>query len=102
MTDDMTQHTMSAQDVQSLVAAALPGALVDVRDDTHKHLTHNAMVDHFGGHYKIRVVWEGFAGMARIARHRMVQNILGEAWTAGHVHSLSLRLMTREEAGDVA
>lgn len=93
---------MSASDVQTLIAAALPGALIDVRDDTHKHLLHNAMVDHFGGHYKIRIVWEGFSTMPRIERHRMVQRILGEAWDAGHVHSIALRLVTREEAGDVA
>lgn len=93
---------MSATDVQSLIVQALPGALVEVRDDTHKHLEHNEMVNHHGGHYKIRVMWQGFAAMPRLARHRMVLAILAAAWDAGHVHSASLRLMTREEAGDVA
>lgn len=93
---------MSAADVQTLLEAALPGALVTVRDDTHKHLAHNAMVDHFGGHYKIRIVWEGFAAMPRLARHRMVHGLFAAAREAGDIHALTLRLMTREEAGDVA
>lgn len=81
-----------------ILAAALPGARVDVRDDTHKHLGHNAAVGHDGAHFKVRIVWGGFADMPRLARHRMVHGLVAEAWGDGRIHSLSLRLMVAGEA----
>lgn len=84
--------------MQSLLAAALPGAGISLRDDTHKHLHHNEMVDHHGAHFFVTIVWPGFAGMPRLARHKLVHERLAAQWTSRQIHSLSLRLMTAEEA----
>lgn len=72
--------------------------MIDHRDDTHKHLEHNEMVDHHGAHFFVRIVWDGFDGMSRLARHRMVHDTLAAQWNERQIHSLSLRLMTPDEA----
>jgi BolA protein len=90
-------RTLTAGDVQTLLASALPGADITVRDDTHKHLGHNAMVGHHGGHYHIRIVWQGFTGQARLARHRQVMALLHAAWHQREVHAVTLRLVTPNE-----
>lgn len=89
---------MTGDSLQALLAAALPGADIDPRDDTHKHLEHNEMVDHHGAHFFVKIIWDGFAGMARLQRHRHVHDLLARQWTNREIHSLSLRLMTPEEA----
>lgn len=104
----MTHHTSDAADIrplthkalQALLAAALPGAQVELRDDTHKHLEHNEMVDHHGSHFFVRIIWKGFDRMGRLARHRRVHDALQQEWNERQIHSLSLRLMTPEEAAD--
>ncbi|NBV54411.1 MAG: BolA family transcriptional regulator [Proteobacteria bacterium] len=85
---------LTASQLEQIVTTALPGAVVTVRDDTHKHLEHNHDVNHHGGHYLITVTWSGFANMARMARHRKVMALFQEAWQQGQIHSLSLRLKT--------
>ena len=84
--------------MQKLLASALPGAEIDLRDDTHKHLEHNEMVDHHGAHFFVKVIWAGFEGMARLERHRHVHDRLAKEWSEKQIHSLSLRLMTPQEA----
>jgi BolA protein len=98
----MTHYTkdvaLTGDALLALLANALPGAVIEHRDDTHKHLDHNEMVDHHGAHFFVRVVWDGFNGMARIERHRYVHDKLAEQWNERQIHSLSLRLMTPDEA----
>ncbi len=89
---------MTGDALLALLASALPGALIEHRDDTHKHLEHNEMVDHHGAHFFVRIVWDGFAGMPRLERHRMVHDKLAVEWDTRQIHSLSLRLMTPDEA----
>ena len=92
---------MSASEVKNVVQKALPGARVEVRDDTYKHLQHNTDVGHDGGHYVVKVVWKGFEGMVRQARHRLVFKLFEAPWEGKKIHSLSLRLMTEDEAKGV-
>lgn len=85
-------------DLVKILAELLPGAEIDIRDDTHKHLDHNAEIDHHGGHWHVRIIWPGFNGMPRLQRHRMVHTALGALWKDRTIHSLSLRLMAPAEA----
>ncbi|RYG62205.1 MAG: BolA family transcriptional regulator [Alphaproteobacteria bacterium] len=98
MTHDTKDEALTGDALLALLAAALPGAAIEHRDDTHKHLHHNEMVDHHGAHFFVRVTWAGFAGMGRLARHRLVHDKLAAQWDERQIHSLSLRLMTPEEA----
>lgn len=81
-----------------MLAPELPGARFDMRDDTHKHLEHNVEVDHHGAHFFVKIIWNGFAGLPRLKRHRLIFRLLQQQWNAKQIHSLSLRLMTEEEA----
>lgn len=98
MAHDTKEAALTGDALLALLAAALPDAVIEHRDDTHKHLEHNEMVDHHGAHFFVRIVWSGFAGMNRLARHRMVHDKLAAQWSERQIHSLSLRLMTPEEA----
>lgn len=75
---------MNAQEVQSLIAAGLPGAqvLVESDDDTH---------------FAARIVASQFAGKRMIARHQLVYAALG-AKMGREIHALSIEALTPEEA----
>lgn len=89
---------MNASQAKEILAAALPGAAIDVRDDTSRHEDHNREVGHFGAHFFIRVVWDGFDGMSRLERHRKIREALAAPWEEKSIHSLNLRLMSTREA----
>ena len=57
---------MLAQDIESMIAAALPGAIIKITDLAGD-----------GNHYAAHVAWDGFAAMNRIARTRKVYDALG-------------------------
>jgi len=78
----------------------MPGADISVRDDTHKHARHNHDVGHHGAHFYVRIVWDGFAALDRLERHRRVHLLLAEPWVRGQIHSLSLRLAAPREHRD--
>jgi BolA protein len=86
--------------LHALLAAAFTGAQISVRDDTHLHEGHNQDVNHHGGHYKVKVIWAGFAGMPLVARQRAAQQAVREAWGRGQIHALTLQLLAPEEAAN--
>ena len=70
---------MSADDIQTLIEDALPGAKVridDLRGD--------------GDHYAANVVYEGFAGKSRVQQHQMVYKAL-KGRMGGELHALALQ-----------
>lgn len=75
---------MRAEDIESRIAAGLPGSRVQVRDTTGG-----------GDHFEAIVVAADFAGKTMIEQHRMVYGALGEAM-AGEIHALALRTYTPE------
>lgn len=100
MKHSSSKTAISGEALQQLLAAALPGAEITLRDDTHKHLLHNEMVDHHGAHFLVRIVWDGFDDWTRLQRHRHVHAMLEQEWSGRQLHSLSLRLMTPDEAAE--
>lgn len=85
-------------ELRTLLLAAFAGSVVEVRDDTHLHADHNTDVNHGGGHYKVKIIWAGFAGLTRPAAHRLVHKAVAKAWGEGRIHALTLRLLTPEQA----
>lgn len=75
---------MQSSELKSLLAAAFPGASVEVAspDDVH---------------FQAKIIAAAFAGKPTLARHRMVYAVLGERM-GGEVHALSLRTLTPAEA----
>jgi BolA family transcriptional regulator, general stress-responsive regulator len=78
--------------------ATLDPALVVVQDDSSKHAGHMGARPGGETHYSVLVVAEAFAGLGRVARHRMVNAALEGEFTGG-LHALSLTLRTPAEHG---
>lgn len=69
---------MSAQEIESLIQAALPDAQVTITDLAGD-----------GDHYAAHVVSSAFAGKPRVAQHKMVYEALGGRM-GGALHALQL------------
>jgi stress-induced morphogen len=77
---------IAGQEIERLVAAAIPGARVAARDLT-------GTLDH----YELLVVSDTFAGAPLVERHRRVYASLAEP-LRGPLHALTLKTLTTEEA----
>ena len=69
---------MAAVEIESMILAALPGALVEITD-----------LRGDGDHYAAHVVSEAFRGMPRVKQHQTVYNALGGKM-GGVLHALQL------------
>jgi BolA protein len=86
---------MTADQLQARLQAALSPATVRVEDDSHLHAGHAGA--HAGGHFTVQVTSERFAGMGRLARHRLVYDSLGSLSALG-VHALAIVAKAPDEA----
>jgi stress-induced morphogen len=67
-------------EIKSMIEAALPGAVVDVSDETGA-----------GDHLRATVSAHQFEGLSRIDQHRLVKAAVKERFDDGAIHALSLR-----------
>ena len=74
---------MTAQELQSLIAAGLNCDLVEVDGD--------------GRHWQAVIVSAEFAGLRAIQRHQRVYATLGARMHTDEVHALSMKTFTPEE-----
>ena len=77
---------MAANDIEALIVAALPDAVVEIRD-----------LRGDGDHYAARVVSASFAGMSRVRQHQLVYRAL-DGRMGGELHALQLE--TSVPSGD--
>ena len=75
--------------------ASLDPEHVEVIDDSAQHAGHIGARDG-GGHYRIHIVSERFAGLPTMARHRLVYDALGTLME-GAIHALSITARTPAE-----
>ncbi|MEO6112938.1 MAG: BolA family transcriptional regulator [Sphingomicrobium sp.] len=73
---------MAATDIEALIVAALPDAVVEIRDLAGD-----------GDHYAARVISASFAGMSRVRQHQLVYQALGGRM-GGELHALQLETST--------
>ena len=90
-----------AQTLREKLTRALAPERLEIVDESHLHAGHAGAREGGESHFRIDVVSAAFAGRARIARHRLVHDILAEE-IAGPVHALSLTARTPDEAGPAA
>jgi len=69
---------MAAEDIETLIKAAIPDAEVTIRDLAGD-----------GDHYAARVISRSFEGMSRIRQHQAVYSALGGR-VGGELHALQL------------
>lgn len=67
-------------EIKGMIETALPGADVEVVDETGA-----------GDHLRATVVAPQFAGLSRIDQHRLVKAAVKERFDDGQIHALSLK-----------
>jgi BolA protein len=67
--------------------ARLEPTQLDIRDDSALHAGHAGARE--GGHFHVRIVSRKFAGLAPLARHRMVYEAVAELM-GRDIHALSI------------
>jgi len=75
--------------------SVLEPSVLDIQDDSHKHVGHEGARDG-RGHFSLLIVSPGFAGLNPLARHRAVYEALG-ALMQTDIHALSMRAYSPEE-----
>ena len=78
---------MTADDIRQRLLQALAPEHVAVSDDSHLHAGHAGARD--GRHFTVRITSARFAGLSRVARHRLVYDSLGPLAAQG-VHALAI------------
>ena len=78
------QERIVARLTQGLDPAAL-----DVVDESHLHAGHAGARPGGGTHYRVRIVSARFTGLNRVARHRLVYDLLPAEFADG-LHALAL------------
>jgi stress-induced morphogen len=67
-------------EIEAMIAAALPGASVEVVDETGA-----------GDHLRATVAAPQFAGLSRIDQHRLVKAAVKDRFDDGQIHALSVK-----------
>jgi stress-induced morphogen len=67
-------------ELKGMIEAALPGAAVDVSDETGN-----------GDHLRAIVTATQFAGLSRLDQHRLVKAAVKERFDDGTIHALSVK-----------
>jgi BolA protein len=87
-----------ADSIRQKLTAAFSPTRLDIVDDSHRHAGHAGARPEGESHFTVTIVSAAFAGQSRVARQRMVYDILaGEL--KSDVHALSLVTKTPGEAG---
>ncbi len=90
----MSNHTATtavAQRIEATLRQALPCDYLELVNESHLHGR-----GELDSHYKVTLVSEHFAGLSRIARHRLLNQLLATE-LAGPVHALALHLYSPSE-----
>src|SRR5262245_45777844 len=75
---------------------ALAPQRLDIVDESAAHAGHPGAI-RGGGHYRVYLVSDRFAGLPRVARHRLVYDAV-EDLMQRDIHALALTLVTAAEA----
>ena len=92
----MSMSNLSLHDeITRALTARLEPVALELVDDSAAHAGHAGARS--GAHFNLRIVSARFAGLPRIARHRLVYDAL-RPWMAEGVHALAIDARTPDEA----
>ena len=86
-----------ADRIRTALTEALAPTVIEVVDDSASHAGHAGAQAGGQTHYNVMIVSDAFAGLGRVARHRLVNQALGAEFASG-LHALSLVLKAPTEA----
>ncbi|MDD5241862.1 MAG: BolA family transcriptional regulator [Sulfuricella sp.] len=75
--------------------APLSPERLEIEDESARHAGHEGAKGG-GGHYRLTIVSAQFAGKPPIARHRMINELLGEMMQK-EIHAISIKAYTPDE-----
>jgi BolA family transcriptional regulator, general stress-responsive regulator len=84
----------SLPDIERRLREALQPTVLELQDDSAQHAGHAGARE--GGHYRVQIVSARFAGLSRVARHRLVYHSLGELMQQG-IHALAVDARAPDE-----
>lgn len=76
-------------EIEHQLRVALQPLRLIVRDDGHLHIGHAGR-----GHFHVEIVANCFCKKGRIARHRIVYDILKNQMQSGSIHALAILALT--------
>lgn len=85
-----------AEAIHRKLTESLAPARIEIIDESHRHAGHAGARPEGETHFSVTIVAAAFAGCNRVARQRLVYQILAEE-LATRVHALSLTTLTPEE-----
>ena len=85
-----------ADRIRTALTEALAPTVIEVVDDSASHAGHAGAQAGGQTHYNVMIVSDAFAGLGRVARHRLVNQALGAEFASG-LHALSLVLKAPAE-----
>lgn len=85
--------TTVQETLRSKLTQAFNPLELEVRDDSHLHAGHAGSRPEGETHFSVHIVAEAFDGLSRVARHRLVNEVLAED-LAGRVHALAIKADT--------
>jgi BolA protein len=85
---------VTAERIEAALREALRPTAIEVLDDSHLHAGHAGAKE--GRHFTVRVTSEAFAGLTRVARHRLVYDAARSLMAQG-IHALAIQARTPAE-----
>ena len=77
--------------IAEIVTKELRPTELRIDDESHLHAGHSGSREGGETHFRIDVVSQAFAGKSRVARHRMVNELLSDAFSRDGLHALAIR-----------
>jgi BolA protein len=85
-----------AETIRAKLTERLSPSRLDIIDESHRHAGHAGAHPEGETHFAVTIVSAAFAGQSRVARQRLVYQILAEE-LATRVHALSLTTLAPDE-----
>ena len=83
--------------LQAALEAALSPTRLEVIDESHRHHGHSGWKEGGETHFRVRIVAEAFRGQTRLARHRLINDLLARE-LAERIHALAIEARAPGEA----
>jgi BolA family transcriptional regulator, general stress-responsive regulator len=84
--------TPTAEAIEAQLRAVLDPSELEVLDESAAHAGHSGANGlGFGTHFRVRIAAPGFAGLSRVAKHRLVYDALQKFTDAG-LHALAIEI----------
>jgi BolA protein len=89
---------VTAHDIERVLRDALQPSALSITDDSHLHAGHAGARE--GRHFSVRITSARFAGLSRVARHRLVYDALHRLIPQG-IHALAIQARSPDESGEL-